>query len=162
MNEILNNIFDEESIAAIRNASRISPNPETFYKKDEIKVEYASVTPASIVNENSELTKAVINLQKENRELKLKVETQRELIHKIIQSQNEMISEINKIQSQMVMMSSKQSSQNNSSQFAVPENNRVSENRGSSEAPKQQTSMGSSLNPDDFKVENIFYFGNKK
>ena len=160
MNDVLNNIFDEESLSAIKNADKICPSPETLSKRKEISYEEVKTAPVnnSVNNINYDQDK-VTRLENDNRELKIKVEAQKELIHKIIESQNQMIKEINLMQEKLIKLENRKldgtidtNQTNNTEQKPANENK---------ENQKQQTGAGEGLNPDDFSVEDIFYMGNK-
>lgn len=164
MNEFLNNVFTAESVEAIRNAHSISPSPE---QKEEIK--YKNVKMTETNEETGEVTQSVqtktpvtAGIQKEElhqleRRLMEKIQEQSERISVIINSQNQMIKELNELQSKAAK-----------AQFQVTESPQV-QNTPSQEPVKtepkkesQQTGAGEGLNPQDYSVEDIFYFGNKK
>lgn len=148
MNGVLNNIFDEEALNAIRNADKICPSPESLQAKHEEVVEYVEVKAEPAKTEINYDMDKIDRILSENRDLKIKVETQKELIHKIIESQNQMIKEINKMQEKLAAYD-QIANQVHKVQSEVPKK----------EEPKQQTGAGEGLNPDDFSVENIFYAG---
>lgn len=158
MNEMLNNIFDDDSLEAIRNANTISPSPEYFQKKHEEEVNYEKPSIDSIQEEsieetekmNLEYKEEINNLKKVNKDLQLKLEAQKELLSKVVSSQNEMIKELNSLKEHL-NKPSLQTVQESKSEEKIEQ--KIEE--------KQQTSQGEGLNPDDFKVENIFYYGNK-
>lgn len=156
MNEALNNIFDDESLEAIRNADKINPRPEIRQEQENFTSEKPSKieVQAENVAESSDMKRRIERLEKENQDLKIKVTAQKELIHKIIESQNTMIKELNDIYERIHELENRKPAIQASSPTPTKQ-----------EAPKQendqQTSAGEGLNPNDFAVEKIFYTGNK-
>lgn len=153
MNSDLNNIFDEDSLNAIRNADKISPSPESLQAKKENvteTVEYQEIKAEPTKDKVNYDMDKIDRIISENRDLKIKVEAQKELIHKIIESQNQMIKEINRMQTRLA--------EYEEAAKKVPEVKKAVQEEIKKEE-SQQTGAGEGLNPDDFSVENIFYMG---
>jgi len=153
MNDVLNNIFDDASLEAIRNASNISPSPEKFHE-NRVRCE--------IKTENN------LKMTDENRDLRIKIEAQKEIIRKIIANQNQMVKEFNELCEKVKVLEESKLQYEaelkrtvDSTTCSPKQNETVSQDNFEKKEEKQQTGNGDGLNPDDFKVENIFYCGNK-
>lgn len=174
MNQFLNNVLTAESVQAIKNAYRITPSPEQRAGLNNVEVVYEMETkPEPQVQKSSvEIDGGISHEALKDLESKFakEITKQSERISVIINSQNQMIKELNAMQEKLLELL----------QFKVEISNKLSESvrseviqsatvpksdnssiPSSNTDQKEQTSAGEGLNPNDYCVENIFYFGNK-
>ena len=144
MNEILNSIFDDDSLSAIKNVqnqSKTSTEEHIEQKKEH------EVTAMDQELKNSQLQDVETKLQNKIHEQASRISTIIASHNQLIKEFNQLAEKVNRIEARMI---------HSESVTSTPA-------QKSEEKPKpdQQTSAGEGLNPDDFSVEKHFYYGNK-
>jgi len=145
MNQILNNIFDDESIEAIKRANSSSSGQRESSKSAE--------------NKTMEQHKPSDDFNLIKRQLESKIQEQANRITVLINSQNQMIKEFNELQAIVKTLKAKIAQTTTS----APMQTQTAQHQTTSSEPKkdtvQQNGAGAGLNPEEFSVEKHFYFG---
>lgn len=158
MTDALKNIFDADSMAAIKNAAEISPAQYTAKPVGNI----VAGLKEPKTEENVIVYQESVEDNKEVLELREMVKHQTGVINRVIASQNEMIKELNSLQGEVKQLKSRPVA-------SKPEEKpkaEIVEIGSDFEEPKpkkekQQNGACNNLNPEDYCVENIFNFGRK-
>jgi uncharacterized protein (DUF3084 family) len=150
MNQILNNIFDDESIEAIKNADNNGSGPRTTPMPEETRQteqEIPQMTQEKVSSEDTSLLK---------RQFENKMQEQANRITTLINSQNQMIKEFNDLQAVVKQLQARPvavAPQVNSAPVDAPKA------EPAKDPNKQQNGAGAGLNPEEFSVEKHFYYG---
>jgi predicted nuclease with TOPRIM domain len=148
MNQILNNIFDDESIEAIKNADNNGSGPRTTPMPDEV-IEMEQEIPQTMQETTSSEDTSLLK-----RQLETKIQEQANRITTLINSQNQMIKEFNDVLAEVKRLKARPVSvapQVNSAPASAPEPVK--------DPNKQQNGAAEGLNPEEFSVEKHFYYG---
>lgn len=158
INEQLRNVFDADSISAIRNAGTITPPPEKIHAQkteeaEEPKESERSSDDNNSINNNNNNNSD--NMKKEIEALQKYISEQENRITILINSQNELIKEFNKLEKEIKEIKNRpQSIPESKPETKKEEKLTVSEE-------KQQTGAGEGLKNEEYSVEKFFYFGKK-
>lgn len=151
INKHLKNVFDEKSVAAIRNVNNITPSPEVIHQKK------MPLEEKREQQEESDDQQKIVQDSAELKALRTYIDEQEKRISVLIDSQNQLIAEFNKLEAQVKELAKKPIVQ----VANIDSHKNNSEEKLTVSKEKQQTGAGEGLNKEEYSVEKFFYFGRK-